>query len=237
VTCFGLELFEEVGLVAQSRLDGVIIGNIKDERVFEALVQLQNNDPFDVLVFGNGLEHFLDPWGMLEKLRGLMAPQGICAACILNVGHGSIVQQQLKGRWDYADSGLLDRTHLRFFAHETMRDMFTDSGWQVVETRPRVIWQQQTQVALKAFEPIIPALGLDLYKTGINLSAFQWIVAASKGQALPPIYVAPLALKKVASVNEARIDFPLAALKSFRVFAQFGVKVDFRSQITLSLAC
>jgi 2-polyprenyl-3-methyl-5-hydroxy-6-metoxy-1,4-benzoquinol methylase len=214
VAYFGVELFEEVGLVAQSRLDGVIIGNIEDEHVFEALVQLQNNDPFDVLVFGDVLEHLIDPWGILEKLRVLMLPQGICAACIPNIGHWSIVQQQLRGRWDYADSGLLDRTHLRFFTHETMRDMFTNSGWQVVETQPRVIWQQQTQAALKALEPIIPALGLDPDTTRINLSAFQWIVVASNGQAVPPIHVAALTIKKVAGVNEARIDFPLAALKS-----------------------
>ena len=39
---------------------------------------------------------------------------------IPNVAHGAIRLALLRGRWDYTDKGLLDRTHLRFFTAETV---------------------------------------------------------------------------------------------------------------------
>jgi 2-polyprenyl-3-methyl-5-hydroxy-6-metoxy-1,4-benzoquinol methylase len=214
VQYFGVELFEEVALIAQTRLDKIVIGDIENDDIFQSVLALHDNKPFDALIFGDVLEHLRDPWSVLKKLRGLMSPKGICVACIPNIGHWSIHTQLLKGRWDYADAGLLDRTHLRFFTHETMREMFTSAGWTVCKSQSRIIQYDKTMEALKTFEPLIASQGLNAAKAKQDLAAFQWIISASNGPPDPPIYLAALTIKKMAGVNEARIDNPLTTLKS-----------------------
>lgn len=53
-------------------------------------------------------------------------------ASIPTVRHASVVVPLVRGgRWDYADDGLLDRTHLRFFTKATMAELFVDAGYDV----------------------------------------------------------------------------------------------------------
>ena len=40
-----------------------------------------------------------------------------------------------KGRFDYADRGILDRTHLRFFTKKTASEMIEGCGLEIVEIR------------------------------------------------------------------------------------------------------
>ena len=86
---------------------------------------------FDCLVFNDVLEHMVDPWEVLRDSRRFLAPGGRALASLPNVRHVSVVQRLLRGRWDYADEGILDRTHLRFFTRATMVQMFAETGWQV----------------------------------------------------------------------------------------------------------
>ena len=69
----------------------------------------------DCLVFGDVLEHLVDPWAVLARLARLVCDGGQILACIPNVQHYSVIVSLLRGKWDYQDEGLLDRTHLRFF--------------------------------------------------------------------------------------------------------------------------
>ena len=52
-------------------------------------------------------------------------------AAIPSIQYAPVVRQLLRGRWDYADSGTLDRTHLRFFTRDTMVEMFERAGYVV----------------------------------------------------------------------------------------------------------
>ena len=36
-----------------------------------------------------------------------------------------------KGEWDYADEGIMDRTHVRFFTRKSIRKMFENAGYKV----------------------------------------------------------------------------------------------------------
>ena len=42
------------------------------------------------------------------------------------------------GDFRYQDSGLLDRTHLRWFTRQTMLELFASQGFKVVEGTPRI---------------------------------------------------------------------------------------------------
>jgi SAM-dependent methyltransferase len=89
--------------------------------------------PFDLICFNDVLEHIVDPWAVLRACRGLLADDGRVIAAIPNIQHGPTVARLLRGRWDYEDTGVLDRTHVRFFTRATMLDLFRSTGF-VVET-------------------------------------------------------------------------------------------------------
>lgn len=214
VSYTAVELFEGVARQAAVHLNHVIVGDIEQRQTLEALDKVCQGALFDVLVFGDVLEHLRDPWRVLADLRSRVAPNGVCVVCIPNVSHWSLLAQQLKGRWDYADAGILDRTHLRFFTLETTIEMIKQAGWQIDDAKPRILWPEKTDAMLKAFAPLSESLAITPEKLRSDLSAFQWVLRAVNGTKPEPLTVAALGMKKEAGVREARVDYPLAALST-----------------------
>lgn len=210
----GVELFEEAARQAAVFLRQTVAGDIEQPKILLELDQVRGSELFDTLIFGDVLEHLRDPWAVLSTLRLRMTDGGVCVACIQNVAHWSVVQQQLKGRWDYADTGLLDRTHIRFFTLETAIELFQQAGWTVLDAKARVLWPEKTTAALKAFAPLAETLCVSSEKLRRDLSAFQWVIRAVNGVAPAVTSIAALGLKKVAGVTEARVDHPLTALST-----------------------
>ena len=56
-----------------------------------------------------------------------------------NVAHGDVRLLLLGGSFRYREVGLLDRTHLRFFTLETIRELLRDAGLLVVDTKGVVV--------------------------------------------------------------------------------------------------
>ncbi len=208
----GVELFPDAANKARDVVDALIVGDIEQPEVFTQLRETQGGRGFDALIFGDVLEHLRDPWRLLTDLRPMIAPGGVCSICIPNVSHWSLLEQQFRGRWDYADAGLLDRTHIRFFTLDTVIDMLSKAGWTTLDAKPRILWPDRTAAALKAFEPIAKTLNLDLAKFQRDLSAFQWVVRAINGSPPKNLSIAALSIRNTAGVNEPRIHHPITAL-------------------------
>lgn len=206
----GIEYVAQAAHTATQRLSEVLVGDIEQPALLEALEAKGRS--FDTLIFGDVLEHLRDPARVLKDLRAHTVPGAVCVVSVPNVSHWSLLHQQLRGRWDYVDAGLLDRTHLRFFTLETLLEMLREAGWIVVDAKPLISDPRATKNAVEQFLPMAPALGRSPDLMRRDLSAFQWVVRAVNGHAPSPLRVAALALNKVAGVNEARIDHPLAAL-------------------------
>jgi 2-polyprenyl-3-methyl-5-hydroxy-6-metoxy-1,4-benzoquinol methylase len=83
---------------------------------------------FDVLIFGDVLEHMVDPSAALQRALQHLAPGGSVVVSLPNVAHGSVRAMLLAGRFDYEDRGILDRTHLRFFTREGIAHLLAESG-------------------------------------------------------------------------------------------------------------
>ena len=83
---------------------------------------------FDVLIFGDVLEHMVEPVEALQRALAHLAPGGHVVVSLPNVAHGSVRAMLLEGRFDYEDRGILDRTHLRFFTREGIARMLADAG-------------------------------------------------------------------------------------------------------------
>jgi O-antigen biosynthesis protein len=85
----------------------------------------------DCIIFADVLEHLVDPWTVLRSWRQWLVPGGAVVVSIPNVRHRSVLGGLLRGRWDYADEGILDRTHLRFFTRGTAVELVESAGFRV----------------------------------------------------------------------------------------------------------
>lgn len=83
---------------------------------------------FDVLLFGDVLEHMVDPADALRHALPHLREGGRIVVSLPNVAHGSVRAMLLEGRFDYEERGILDRTHLRFFTREGIAKLCADTG-------------------------------------------------------------------------------------------------------------
>jgi 2-polyprenyl-3-methyl-5-hydroxy-6-metoxy-1,4-benzoquinol methylase len=84
--------------------------------------------PFDVIVYGDVLEHLVDPLRILVELDRSLAAGGFVVISVPNIAHLWIRLLLLFGRFDYLDRGILDHSHLRFFTERSLRAMLADAG-------------------------------------------------------------------------------------------------------------
>jgi 2-polyprenyl-3-methyl-5-hydroxy-6-metoxy-1,4-benzoquinol methylase len=124
---WGVELNNAAAELANQHLHTVFCGPI--EQHLDALP----DNYFDCLCMNDVIEHLVDPWQVLQSLRTKLKPNGIIVASIPNVRHyKNLSSLLLNADWQYADSGTLDRTHLRFFTHKSMQRLFNEAGYRVV---------------------------------------------------------------------------------------------------------
>ena len=94
-------------------------------------------ETFDCIMFNDILEHLVDPWSTLRQTHDLLGPGSSVVASIPNIRNWRVLHPLvLHGRWDYAEAGILDRTHLRFFTGATARELFESSGFVVDRLEP-----------------------------------------------------------------------------------------------------
>lgn len=124
----GIEPFSAAAHVASSQLDCVLPVDVN-----AGIIELQHQQ-FDCIVCNDVLEHLVNPWDTLKRLRPLMAPGGMLVASLPNMRYMPVLKELvLKGEWRYADQGVMDRTHLRFFTRKSMQALFEESGYQVTQ--------------------------------------------------------------------------------------------------------
>lgn len=91
---------------------------------------------FDAVLFGDVLEHLVDPSGALLRVRPWLASGGVVVASVPNLGHWAVVADLLEGRFEYVPYSILSGTHIRFFTRRTVCDLLEACGYEVssVET-------------------------------------------------------------------------------------------------------
>lgn len=123
---WGLERDPAAAALAAERLDKVLVGDA------QALAAELPPARFDCLVMNDILEHLLEPTELLNALRANLKPGGHVVASIPNVRYfNNVVNLAVRGRWDYTDEGILDRTHLRFFTRDSMVKLLVGCGYEV----------------------------------------------------------------------------------------------------------
>jgi 2-polyprenyl-3-methyl-5-hydroxy-6-metoxy-1,4-benzoquinol methylase len=128
-TVVGIEYDAAMAAEAEPHAERMIVGDL-DALDFEAEL---GDDRFDVIVAADVLEHLRDPLTLLQRLRPFLTPDGSIVVSLPNVAHGSVRLALLEGHFDYRDTGLLDRTHLRFFTRDNIDALFDEAELAVAE--------------------------------------------------------------------------------------------------------
>src|SRR4051794_10755635 len=130
-TVSGLEADPIAAEEARPYLERLVVGDVEALDLLETF----GDDRFDVVVFGDVLEHLRDPLAALRKARTVLAERGSVVASIPNIAHGSVRLALLAGRFDYQELGLLDNTHVRFFTRSSIEDLFREAGMVPIDVR------------------------------------------------------------------------------------------------------
>lgn len=130
-------LLDQVADKALGDVDQAVALDLNDsDRVKDAL---DDAGPFDTILCLDVLEHLIDPWAIFPLLESVLKPGGTMILSLPNINyHGLVMPLLLRGRFDYAEAGVMDRTHLRWFTKSTMLELATRGGLKLDQIVPNI---------------------------------------------------------------------------------------------------
>jgi predicted TPR repeat methyltransferase len=120
-----------------------------DWRTTDALRAGDWEAPFDAVVCADVLEHLPRPEDLLSKIRSWLKPGGTLFVSLPNIANVTVRGALLLGRFPYADRGILDRTHLRFYTRRSALELLEAGGFRV----------RSVAATAMPYELALPALG------------------------------------------------------------------------------
>ena len=120
----GVDLSEQSIAKAKTRLAEAYVADVTKPELYPFF----GSRRFDVIVFSDILEHFYDPAQVLTSHYQLVAPGGHVLISLPNIAIWNVRLSVLAGRFEYQDTGTLDRTHIRFFTRATFRQFTREYG-------------------------------------------------------------------------------------------------------------
>ena len=132
-------------------------------------------ESFDIVICGDLLEHLRDPWSAFDYVVGFLRPGGRIIVSLPNILYWRAIGRILLGDFRYAPSGVLDRTHLRFFCRKNMIDLIKSAKLGVMQVEPSF----RRQKALR-MDRLLNALSLGLAE---RFLAQQYLIVAEKPRA------------------------------------------------------
>ncbi len=146
----GVEMSPDAAALARDKLDEVYPVNIENSNL-----PIQEGT-LDLILCLDVLEHMIDPWTVVRRLRTLLKPGGALIASIPNVRNAKVLfPLLLAGKWDYSDEGILDKSHLRFFVRETAIGLISSSGLLVDMVRSTGLGRSRRSKLMNALTPDI----------------------------------------------------------------------------------
>jgi 2-polyprenyl-3-methyl-5-hydroxy-6-metoxy-1,4-benzoquinol methylase len=120
-------LLDRVADGAADGVDDALAGNLEDPAFLGRAIA--KGGLFDTIICLDVLEHLHDPWAVVAALHRGLVPGGTLVVSVPNVNYiGLVGPLVLRGRFDLTDAGVMDRTHLRWFARHGAIDLATGSG-------------------------------------------------------------------------------------------------------------
>ena len=87
---------------------------------------------YDLVICNDVIEHMANPDKFLSDIKRKIAPGGVIVGSYPNIRFLFAMKHVLWDRdWCYADGGVFDRTHLRFFTMKSFKRMVLEQGYVI----------------------------------------------------------------------------------------------------------
>lgn len=141
--------------------------------------------PYDAILCGDVLEHLRDPARVLRAAGRELEAGGRVIVSVPNVAHLWTRLSLLAGRFEYADRGILDRTHLRFFTKRTLWELLRAGGLRARRWTATPVPLYQVVPERLHGRPLaaVHALSAAASRALPRLLAYQFVVEAERADA------------------------------------------------------
>lgn len=141
--------------------------------------------PYDYVVLADVLEHIPDPVAFLRELLAGFPESTNFIVSIPNVAFGGVRLALMNGTFDYVDSGLLERTHLRFFTLKTALTLFASVGL----TPGRILFLQRSFYRTEFPRQQLSASPITIFSlaTKVDARAYQYLFLVKRGTRINPV--------------------------------------------------
>ncbi len=165
---------------------------------------------FDRIIFADVLEHLQDPVTSLKKIKKSLKPNGQILFSIPNMAHMGTRLMLLTGKFEYGETGLLDKTHLHFYDENEVRRIFNDAGFQFKDLDWTEYYIPEAEVnAMLAEVGLKPTRQFIKDAKKVSAVALQYVGAVSPSNTTPKIVDLPAMspwVKKTDEYIEGRIS-------------------------------
>ncbi len=170
----GIEMDGDVVEPTRAWVERVIVGDFDDSSLWDEL----RGELFDVVLFGDVLEHLKDPLSTLREAVRHLVPSGIAVLSVPNIAHADVKIALLNGTFPYRESGLLDRTHIHFFTKESLLELVRDAGLIPTEIERVIVPVFATELGIQRSD--VSAEVLEAVVGERESETYQFVVRASK---------------------------------------------------------
>lgn len=130
----GIELDRKAAKEASKYYRNVVVANLNIDDVISDL-----DGDYDYIIFADVLEHLLEPLVQLSNLKQLLSENGQVIISVPNIGYQGVLASLSQGDFPYSETGILDKTHLRFFTRKTLKDLIATSGLYLREIKSVIL--------------------------------------------------------------------------------------------------
>ena len=168
----GIEFDADAASVAEKWAERVVVGDLDAGTLWWEL----GGEQFDVITFGDVLEHLRDPLATLRAAARTLKASGFVTISVPNIAHGDVRIALLEGDFPYHETGLLDRTHVHFFTRSGIRTLIREAGLVPVETRRVIMPLFQSELGVK--REGVPQATISQILKDAEAETYQFVVKA-----------------------------------------------------------
>ena len=131
-------------------------------------------EEFDYIIINNTLEKLVYPDKFLNSIKLYLKKDGFLMCSIPNLMYKNILKDLLNGKFNYSDSGILNKNNIRFFTLDEILNLFNKLDYNLEPTLAIVLDSDKENEFVNTLCKITDE------KLRLNFNAYLYIVTANK---------------------------------------------------------